>query len=342
MKNIICFDLEGPLSPQDNAYEVMGLVGNGQEIFEIISRYDDLLTLEGRQDYEPGDTLALIAPFLVFHGINEEDVTSISDQAILVDGTKEIVQTLKERDWGEFIVSSSYQQHAHNVAKKIGVELENTVCTKFPLDKYREEFTQDDFGLIREAEKDILKLYPPDQTSEKDTDIKSRLDWFFWNDLQVTKLGKIMTDMRVVGGQRKVEAVQKIAKAHDKKLSEVVVVGDSITDFKMLKKVNEANGIAVAFNANEYALPYATLGLATTSMLNLMTVIDNWELNGREAVLDAVDALEDQAEIETKTEEVKPDAAYYHNLTNKENFDDILKIHKALRNIVRGQAAKLG
>ncbi len=341
MKNIICFDLEGPLSPQDNAYEVMGLVGNGQEIFEIISRYDDLLTLEGRKDYEPGDTLALIAPFLVFHGINEEDITRVSDQAILVNGTREIVQTLKERDWDVFIVSSSYQQHAHNVAKKIGVELENTICTTFPLDKYREEFTQDDFGIIREAEKDILKLYPPDQASEKDTDIKSRLDWFFWNDLQVTKLGKIMTEMKVIGGQRKVEAVHKIAKEHDKKLSEIVVVGDSITDFKMLKKVNEAKGIAVAFNANEYALPYATIGLAATSMLNLMTVIDHWEHKGREAVLEAVDALEDLDEIK-KTVEVKPEVAYFQNLTNKENFDDILKIHKELRNIVRGQAGKLG
>ncbi|MCK5561075.1 MAG: HAD hydrolase family protein [Thermoplasmata archaeon] len=342
MKNVICFDLEGPLSPQDNAYEVMGLVGNGQEIFEIISRYDDLLTLEGRKDYEPGDTLALIAPFLVFHGVTEEDITNISEQAMLVNGTQEIVKMLKERDWGVFIISSSYQQHAHNVANKLGVDLENTICTKFPLDKYREEFSKDDFGLIREVEKDILKLYPPDQTSEKDTDIKSRLDWFFGNDLQVTKLGKIMTEMKVIGGQRKVEAVKKIAKDHDKKLSEIVVVGDSITDFKMLKKVNKANGLAVAFNANEYALPHATIGLATTSMLNLMMVIDNWEQYGREAVLDAVDAQEDLDVVYKKVIQEHPEEAYFQNLTNKDNLDEIQKIHKELRKIVRGQAAKLG
>jgi energy-converting hydrogenase A subunit R len=62
--NLICLDLEGPLAPQDNAYELMKLFPRGGKIFEVISRSDDLLTLEGRPDYEPGDTLALITPFL--------------------------------------------------------------------------------------------------------------------------------------------------------------------------------------------------------------------------------------------------------------------------------------
>ncbi|GAF96811.1 unnamed protein product, partial [marine sediment metagenome] len=62
--NMICFDLEGPLATQDNAYELMKLFPGGGKVFEVISRYDDLLTLEGRADYEPGDTLVLIAPFL--------------------------------------------------------------------------------------------------------------------------------------------------------------------------------------------------------------------------------------------------------------------------------------
>ncbi len=42
MNNFIWFDLEGPLSPQDNAYELMKLFPSGNKIFEIISRYDEL------------------------------------------------------------------------------------------------------------------------------------------------------------------------------------------------------------------------------------------------------------------------------------------------------------
>jgi energy-converting hydrogenase A subunit R len=342
MRNIICFDLEGPLSPQDNAYEVMGLVENGHKIFEVISRYDDLLTIGGRENYEPGDTLALIAPFLVAHSISESDVSLVSNQAALVNGTLEIIKMLKDKGWNVYIISSSYEQHARNIANKLDVDPENVHCTNFPLDEYRQEFSTPDFKLIFEAEKDIMKLYPPDKNLEKDTEIKSRLDFFFWNDLQVTKLGKIMKNMEVMGGKRKVDAVKKIAKKHDIKLNELIVVGDSITDFKMLQTVNDAGGLAVAFNANEFALPHATIGLAATSMLNLMMIIDNWEQYGREAVLDAVSAHEELDVVYEKVTKVPPKEAYFQNLTNKDNFDNILKIHQMLRKAVRGQAANLG
>ena len=88
MRDLVCFDLEGPLSPQDNAYEVMGLLPNGHKIFEVISRYDDLLALEGREEYEPGDTLALIVPFLVYHGITEQDVKRVSETPAAEEGVR--------------------------------------------------------------------------------------------------------------------------------------------------------------------------------------------------------------------------------------------------------------
>ena len=81
MANFICFDLEGPLSPQDNAYELMKLFPNGDRVFEVISRYDDLLTLEEREDYEPGDTLALIVPFLILHDISGDNIAELAGKA---------------------------------------------------------------------------------------------------------------------------------------------------------------------------------------------------------------------------------------------------------------------
>ena len=69
----IFFDLEGPLSPRDNAFDLMRHAGAG-DIFRLTSRYDDLLALEGRAGYEAGDTLALIVPFLIRHGVTEADI----------------------------------------------------------------------------------------------------------------------------------------------------------------------------------------------------------------------------------------------------------------------------
>lgn len=327
MSKIICFDLEGPLSPQDNAYEVMGLVERGHDIFEVISRYDDLLALEGRENYEAGDTLALIAPFLVYHGITEEEIRRVSDKAILVNGAKELISKLKMEEWKVFIISTSYEQHAYNIGSKVGVSKENISCTAFPLDEHRKNLQNEDFSLIEEVEKVILeRLYPPTDGTE----IKNTFDKFFFSDLPNTNLGKVIKEISVVGGQRKVDAAVNIAERLGKDLSEIVVVGDSITDLKMLKAVNERNGLAIAFNGNTYAIPYATIGLATTDMMNMVPILERWERGGRRAVEDTPGLGNNESD------------PYLHLLIGRNNYDDIIDIHKRIRNIVRGKAGKLG
>src|SRR4030042_4559888 len=108
--SVICFDLEGPLATQDNAYELMKLFPDGGRIFEVISRYDDLLSIAARFDYEPGDTLALIAPFLICHGITEQDIISLAEKATLVPGSRNLIHYLQTHDWDVYCISTSYQQ----------------------------------------------------------------------------------------------------------------------------------------------------------------------------------------------------------------------------------------
>jgi len=60
----------------------MNLIPDGEKIFEVISHYDDILTMEGRKDYEPGDTLALIVPFLILHHIHERDIIALAQQSV--------------------------------------------------------------------------------------------------------------------------------------------------------------------------------------------------------------------------------------------------------------------
>jgi predicted HAD superfamily phosphohydrolase len=139
-----------------------------------------------------------------------------------------------------------------------------------------------------------------------------------------------MEEMNVVGGQRKVDAAKRIAKKHDVDISEIIVVGDSITDLKMLDAVNKAGGLSVAFNGNKYAIPKATMGLATTNMLDLLNILVHWKDGGREAAVAAF------ADVKAKKE------PYIHVLIDRDNYDDVVDVHKKVRKIVRGRAAKLG
>lgn len=250
---LIFFDLEGPLSPQDNAYEVLSLAENGRKIFEIISRYDDILTLEGRSNYEPGDTLKLIVPFLIYHNISEEDIKKVSRRARVVRGAREVVSGLKKEGWKVRIISTSYEQHALNIGRKVGVAKEDIACTELPLGKYSSELKNADFQIVKELEERIL--------NEKDEQtIVKILDDFFFSKLQKTPLGRVFREVKVIGGQRKVEAMQRFAEKERADFEEVVAVGDSITDYKMLKKVKESAGLAIVFNGNEFAVPHASVG----------------------------------------------------------------------------------
>ncbi len=326
----ICFDLEGPLSPQDNAYELMRRIDDGDRIFEVISRYDDLLSLERKKGYEPGDTLALIAPFLIYHGICEDDMREVSEKATLVDGARELVAKLIDRGWWVGDITTCYEQYGYPITQRIGIPSQNVACTRFPLDQYRKAFRKEDFSEIEEVEKDILAMHPV----KDDKNIKKRLDSFYWNETVNANVRAILKMVKPLGGRRKVKVLKIFARINQLSIDKTVVVGDSITDFKMLQAVNKAGGLAIAFNANEYALPYSTLGLASVSLYDLWVVLEAWEKGGRQAVERVVKGREEAGGTE--------DREWFHWLTGVEDLTHPEEIHKRIRRLVREESAKLG
>jgi energy-converting hydrogenase A subunit R len=328
--NFICFDLEGPLSPQDNAYELMKLFPNGDKIFRVISYYDDLLTLEGRPDYEPGDTLALIVPFLVLHNVTENDIANLAVKATFLGGAVDLISKLGFGGWKIFCITTTYEQYAIHITHKLGIYAHNVAGTPFPLNKLRITLTQEDADLLRQTEAEILTMPP----GTDDARIKQRLDNFFWEKLPATGLGNLIKEVKPVGGRRKVAALKRFADSYNQPLAKWVVVGDSITDSQMLQTVEAAGGLAVAFNANQYALPYATMGLASTHISDLMEVLQAWAKGQRK---EAEKFVRDREKVGGKG-----NRGYFHWLSGRKDLDAILEIHQRLRRLVREEAGKLG
>ena len=328
--NFICFDLEGPLSPKDNAYELMKLFPNGDRIFEVISRYDDLLTLEEKEDYEPGDTLALIVPFLLLHNISEDNITTLATEASLTGGAAELVSWLEYNGWKVFCITTTYEQYAIHITQKLGIYAHNVACTPFPLNKLRQTLCKEDTALLQETEEAILTMQPV----ADDDRIKQSLDHFFWEKLPTTELGEVIKQVQPMGGRRKVAALNRFADKYDQPLSRWVVVGDSITDFRMLQTVEAAGGLAIAFNANEYALPYATMSLASTFVIDLNEVLPAWQRGYRKEIEKVVREKEKIGGRE--------DRGYFHWLSGRKDIDEVIQLHKRIRRLVREEAGKLG
>lgn len=317
---IAFFDLEGPLSPQDNAYELFSRIPNGKEIYERLSRYDDILTLEGREGYEPGDTLALIAPFLKLHGITERDVVEVSNRARIVTGARELLEILREDGWKIYIISTSYEQHALNIARRLGIEGNNVCCTKFRVPELSDEVR----NVLREFESRILRM-------DEKTLIRE-LDELYFEKLP--RMGcNVFELVKVCGGRRKTDAVKRIMEENDSDPSRIMVVGDSITDYDMLRFARDNGGLSIAFNGNEYSIPYASIAIASTDLRYIYLVASAF-VEGKEKALDVARRWE------------KIGSSHFH-ISCVENMDGnmlnrLVELHKECRRAVRGEAGKLG
>ncbi|MDY6835289.1 MAG: HAD hydrolase family protein [Chloroflexota bacterium] len=329
MSGFICFDLEGPLSPQDNAYDLMSLLPHGNQVFEAISRYDDLLTLEERKGYEPGDTLALIAPFLICHGITEQDIRKFGKEAKLITGAVDLITHLQSNGWKVFCISTSYNHYALTITSRLNIPKERVACTPLPLSQWAKDMQNDTIRMLEQAVSEIVSIDAKD-----DVQLKEYLDEFFWHRLTTTQAGNIIRQVSPVGGSRKVMALERFSKEYGQPIGNFVAVGDSITDSKMLTTVDRAGGISIAFNANEYALSSATASLASTHLNDLEPVLTAWEQGHRQAAKQAIQ--------EQQYAKENHDRLNFHWAEGATVPGSILEVHRRIRRLVRAEAAKLG
>lgn len=338
-RDSIYYDLEGPVSSQDNAHRVCAAsIRDGGKLFPVLSRY--VLTLAQKGEYEPGDTLGLIAPFLIEAGVTEADIRAVSAEAGLVPGIPNFFVELQEEGCLVWIVSTSYEQHALSIAERVGLPSERVYCTRFPLDQLRTGIGTEELTLVREIREKAIGLFREDlESGASDKGMWNLLNPFYRRELPKTRLTQAIAGVKVMGGRRKLwaleEAIQASGNFH---LSEAFVVVDSITDWRMAQAVEAAGGIALAWNANWYALPWCSCSVAAVDARAVRPLFKAWREGGRPAVREFVESAPEPEDSES--------GPYYHWLDGKgERFagDVVLPIHQRLRTICRGkEVAKLG
>ncbi|MEM3623354.1 MAG: HAD hydrolase family protein [Candidatus Bathyarchaeia archaeon] len=355
MKRVFISDCEGPISKNDNAFEITcHYVPNGDKLFTVISKYDDVLAeVLKRPDYKAGDTLKLILPFLKAYDVTDAKMRDFSAKSLLlIANVKDTLSYLRDVAHA-FIVSTSYQHYIEALCQAMNFPYENTYCTKLHLDKY--PITAEERSKLKELAKEIAQMplikIPPkakslSDFSKKDQELIGRLDEIFWNIIAKMEIGKIFSEVNPVGGSEKAEAVKDAAKKVNAKLADVMYVGDSITDVEAFRLVKENGGLAVSFNGNEYAIRNAEIAILSENSITTAVIAELFSKFGKEQTLNIVQNWSSEIlkkapinpTLLNKLFGLYPEKLPKVKIITKENMDVLIKESSEFRKKVRGEA----
>ena len=334
-------DCEGPLTLNDNAFELSAkIIEDGGELFKILSLYDDYLAdIVKKENYKAGNTLKLILPFFACENLKNSDMVDFSKNNIYsVRDSKFLLSYLKTA-MNIYIVSTSYGQYIEAVSNYMDVPFENTFYTNVDVDSL--SLNDEEIEKINEF-KELILNNPEDY---------ELFDDIFFN--QITKMGiyEKIKDIEVVGGEGKKLAIDEIIARDGIDINKIWYIGDSITDVEPLEFARRNDGISISFNGNEYPLKVAEIAIVSPSAVTTAVVANIYANFDKNKVLKFIEDYNDSndlrelfnqyeidLEIKDKFFDVFGDEKYpIIQIVTDDNYEDILKSSKYMRNNIRGQ-----
>jgi energy-converting hydrogenase A subunit R len=355
VKRVFVSDCEGPISKNDNAFEMMcHFVPCGDKLFRIVSMYDDVLAdVVRKPNYEAGTTLKLILPFLKAYDVNDRKMQDFSARSLVLISNVQKTLSHIERVAVAFMVTTSYEHYVRTLCRTIEFPFENTYCTRLSMDRYG----------ISDAEKKQLRLLageisrmpmfsiPRTAKSLQDLPEKARaatrrLDEIFWKQIASMQVGRVFSEVTLVGGAGKAEAVRNIVHKLGVTLAEVMYVGDSITDEEAFKLVRGGGGLTVSFNGNRYAVQNAEIAVLCEDSTVIGILAEEFAKQGREKTLDIIEHWDRKVLLKSLGDEdllnlffkLYPEKLPKVKIVTKENMETLTKESTEFRKKVRGEA----
>lgn len=355
MKRIFFSDCEGPISKNDNAYELAAnFIPNGDNFFANISKYDDVLAdVLGNPGYSAGSTLKLILPFFKAYDITDCQMEEFSAKNIILIANSQTTLQYVQAIADAFIVSTSYEHYIKALCTAVDFPYKNTYCTKVRLNKCA--ITPQEKERLKKIAQEIAQMHIIDipskartieDFSRSDQAVIRRLNEIFWSEIPKMFVGKFLTDVVTIGGEQKAEAIKDASEHLRMELGDVMYVGDSITDVEAFKLVHNNGGLGISFNGNNYAVRNAEVAVLAESNLVTAVIADLFCKYGKEDTLNLLGSWSCKALKNSIVDKVLlkqftalyPDALPKVQIVTPQNMESIVKESSAFRKKVRGVA----
>jgi len=354
-KKLFISDCEGPISKNDNAYELTEhFIPDGDSFFAIVSKYDDVQAdIVKRPGYKAGDTLRLILPFLKAYGATNEKIRKFSaEHILLVPGVRDTLRFVSNL-MSSFIVSTSYEQYIHALCRVVDFPRENVYCTKLDIDRYRVD--NEEVGRLRRLREEITAMpmieFPNGAVSLNDFSTRDqktirRLDEIFWEEIAEMESGVMLEEVNPVGGSEKAHAVEDIVERIGSSLRDAVYVGDSITDVESFRLVGEKGGLTVSFNGNRYAVREAEVAVLSSNTIVTSILADAFGRFGKTHVVRLVEEWSYSAlkrhrvtpSLQKRIIELHPKTLPQVEMITPNSKERLMKESSSFRKTVRGEA----
>ncbi len=319
----LCFDCEGPITLNDNAFEFCKyLMPEGDKFFVKISKFDDYLAeIKKKPGYKAGDTLKLILPFLKAFGATNEKLKRFSKETLLfLPDAHRLLEKVKNLPF--FIISTSYRPYLEALSEKTSFPMEKIFCTELDFDSV--SFSSEERKKIYAYYEEILQMPEFDVPDEKTA---QRLEEIFFEEIPKLECGIFLKKVNPVGGKEKARACEEVSKKLGIPLQNALYCGDSITDVDAFSLLNKHQGISLAFNGNKFALSYAKFYLISETGKILESLVFSFLQEGKSFY-----EKEDFKKALIKTNSTFGEL----NLSQRE-FDKVLELSLNIRKKIRGK-----
>jgi energy-converting hydrogenase A subunit R len=356
MKRIFISDCEGPITRNDNAFELTAhFVPEGDRLFEIISKYDYIhANFPKRQDYAAGNASKLVLPFLLAYDASNQAVGELSaNNLLLMKGVRETLGHVQKIS-NAFIISTSYEHHVRALCRAVDFPLERTYCTRLNLDWY--ELSEKEKAKLKSLAWEIggmpLINIPQNARSIKDLSSRDRetvktLDKIFWKEIAKTSCKRVFSDVNVPGELEKANAAADVTRTLSTSMKDVMFVGDDATDVAVMGIVRRNEGLVLCINGDEEAVKNAEVAIISKDSAVISVLADIFLRFGKAEAVNAAGNFDRDYLWRTSSDPALLDTLFAISaedwpkvyVVSEWNVDNIIKESTQFRKTVIGEPA---
>lgn len=306
--------------------------------------------------FEPGDTLSLLVPHLLLHNVTDDDLLQESFSIRIANGAENHLRSLRQEGWQIRIVSTAYSHLWQMVGPRIGIEKDHIASTTLNLAALRNQYFDGRVAKrIREAEEIIEEQSSKVKASIEDfkdgvtlseifqqphmVEISNTFDELYFSNLPNYDFPPLDV-VSAIGGERKVDAIKKFSQELNVSPSDLIYVGDSITDDRAHKFITESKGLSIAVNGDKFALRNSIIAIATEDMQSIKPIIDRWVKDG----IDGVTKYVAEGQFVSGSKERNGHFAQRLarcSIVTPECIDSAVAVHREARARIRGNSLPL-